>query len=445
MTPSRTDDHLYGIDVSHQPAFISDDWDLMSSVGSGGSVGGLAGAVGLPAGGSTGTFLQKLSATDYDVGWATDSTGEINYLINQGSGLAIAQTKTGVQLPIRTIEAGDNVEVAFSADGDSIVIGATGAATDLVSLGSGASIALAKDGSSLQVRSFISSNSSVDISTNENNEIDFTTTAGVGEANTTSNANGNGIGLAMAKSGIVLPFKTLYSSDGTVTFADEADIIDVRAAAVGPIPAGGAEDQVLTKASGDDYDYGWADAETAGGSTVPSGGTTGQVLTKDSATDFDYSWSTGGGGATYGRGGLTCLDEVYGTLTSTYQELDQWDGTRWIADTNADTDTSNGEFEFDIAGFWRVKLHMMATWASQFGGHTGDIRIRIRNTDKSENRDYHEFTFFEIDRVNINFEDVFEVDADETGDDWVIQMYSSTLVNSFTVHDAHLQLEYLGT
>lgn len=53
------------------------------------------------------------------------------------------------------------------------------------------------------------------------------------------------------------------------------------------VPAGGTAGQVLTKASGTDYDIAWANPSSG----VPSGGSHGQVLTKNSSTDGDAGWT----------------------------------------------------------------------------------------------------------------------------------------------------------
>lgn len=442
-----TDSHLYGIDVSHQPAFISADWDLMSNLGGGGLVGGLSGAVGLPPGGSEGTFLQKASASDYDVTWATDSTGEINFLQNQGAGVSLAGVKTGVQLPIRTLLAGTNIDIAISSSGDEVEISAADVAASLESQGAGESIVMTPDGSTLRVKSLTSSNGSITISTNEDgDEISLTTGTGVGEANTTSTPNGNGTALTMAKSGLNLPFKSLKSDGGTVVITDENDILNLEAVTVGAIPPGGAESQVLTKDSGDDYDYSWSDPETAGGSTVPAGGTTNQVLTKDSATDFDYSWqdASGGGGGTVGVGGVTVnTDQNYGDLTSTYQPVDLWNTVVWFTAQNCLVNSANGKLRFDVAGLWRVKMRLATSWVAGFGGNTGTIRIRLYNEDTSTARSYQQTKFYEEGRLMLYFEDIFDVPSGEVSDLWRVEFYSDTLLTAFVVHEGQLHCELL--
>jgi hypothetical protein len=56
----------------------------------------------------------------------------------------------------------------------------------------------------------------------------------------------------------------------------------------GVAPAGGANGQVLTKTSDEDYAFGWASATQA---VLPAGGGTGQILTKKSDADYDVAWS----------------------------------------------------------------------------------------------------------------------------------------------------------
>ena len=51
------------------------------------------------------------------------------------------------------------------------------------------------------------------------------------------------------------------------------------------IPAGGAKDQVLAKATATDYDAGWNTPHY-----VPKGGSNGQVLAKSSNTDYATGW-----------------------------------------------------------------------------------------------------------------------------------------------------------
>lgn len=53
------------------------------------------------------------------------------------------------------------------------------------------------------------------------------------------------------------------------------------------IPPGGADNQILAKASAGDYDVDWVDPTVSG---IPPGGTVDQVLAKLSGTDFDAAW-----------------------------------------------------------------------------------------------------------------------------------------------------------
>lgn len=56
------------------------------------------------------------------------------------------------------------------------------------------------------------------------------------------------------------------------------------------VPAGGAQGQVLTKASGANYDTIWVTPDYLSDYTVPLGGNQGQFLGKTSATDGDFAW-----------------------------------------------------------------------------------------------------------------------------------------------------------
>ena len=62
---------------------------------------------------------------------------------------------------------------------------------------------------------------------------------------------------------------------------------DVEWQTIHKIPAGGTEDQLLAKASATDGDVEWQTVPK-----IPAGGTTGQVLAKKSETDFDLEWIT---------------------------------------------------------------------------------------------------------------------------------------------------------
>jgi hypothetical protein len=76
-----------------------------------------------------------------------------------------------------------------------------------------------------------------------------------------------------------------------------------------PLPAGGANGHVLTKASAADYDIAW----TASPAGLPAGGSTGQMLTKSSATNFDVGWTTPPVGLPTGGSTGAVLRKVSGT------------------------------------------------------------------------------------------------------------------------------------
>lgn len=70
----------------------------------------------------------------------------------------------------------------------------------------------------------------------------------------------------------------------------EEKISNISPTDVHDVPAGGAKGQVLSKASGEDYDVAWGTIEIPETHDLPTGGTTGQVLTKSSNADYATEW-----------------------------------------------------------------------------------------------------------------------------------------------------------
>ncbi len=123
------------------------------------------------------------------------------------------------------------------------------------------------------------------------------------------------------------------------------------------IPAGGEPDELLAKASGDDYDVEWV-AAPAAANGIPTGGTAGQVLTKDSGTDFDTSWQAPGGG------GVSDGDKGDITVSSS--------GTVWNIDANA-----VGTTEIADAAVTLAKMADIATnrILGRDTASTGDVEV----------------------------------------------------------------------
>jgi len=104
----------------------------------------------------------------------TSGSGEANTTSNAGAGVALAKTKSGVDLPFKSLVAGAGVTLNDSAD-----------------------------------------------------EVEVVAT-GSGEANTTSNAGAGPGELAKAKSGVDLPIKTLEVSGGFLAIDNGADVVTVQ-------------------------------------------------------------------------------------------------------------------------------------------------------------------------------------------------------------------------
>lgn len=117
-------------------------------------------------------------------------------------------------------------------------------------------------------------------------------------------------------------------------------------ATVHEVPAGGTAGQVLTKKTGTDYDTEWKTPEGGGGGTnpLPTGGTTGQVLTKASNTDYDVEWTTpqSGGGGSLTRSQYQ--SEVQCVIPANYWNGDTGAGTLYRSFVQLAGDFANVKF-----------------------------------------------------------------------------------------------------
>ena len=102
-----------------------------------------------------------------------------------------------------------------------------GEANTASNVGTGVGIWQSKVGVDLRFKSLRSSDSSITI-VSEADTVDLQAPAGTGEANVGANV-GAGVGQVYRnKTGVTLNLKTFRSSDGTVTYANEADTIDIK-------------------------------------------------------------------------------------------------------------------------------------------------------------------------------------------------------------------------
>lgn len=75
----------------------------------------------------------------------------------------------------------------------------------------------------------------------------------------------------------------------SVTLSGDKSLSDLG---IHGVPSGGAEDQVLAKNSGTDYDLKWVNQSGGDAHGIPSGGTANQVLAKTDGTDYNVQWKT---------------------------------------------------------------------------------------------------------------------------------------------------------
>lgn len=132
------------------------------------------------------------------------------------------------------------------------------------------------------------------------------------------------------------------------------------------IPADGAKDQVLTKASVTDYDAGWATPRY-----VPASGSTGNVLTK---TASSYEWAAVSAVPSGGTDGQV-LKKVSGSPA--------WGNVREVPDTGTTgyvlTKTSGG-YEFAQIGTAQDVKDTGSSSVIAFRNDHGRLQVRLGNT-----------------------------------------------------------------
>lgn len=144
-------------------------------------------------------------------------------------------------------------------------------------------------------------------------------TGGGGEANLGANIGG-GVGEVFRdKTGITLNFKTLRSSDGSVTITNEADTINLQSSSGGGSP-------LTTK--GDLYTFSTVDAR------LPVG-TDGQVLSADSAEPTGLKWVAAGGGGGSPGGSVNDL-QIHGAGNVFAGGGPTWDSPNTRLNVNGD-------------------------------------------------------------------------------------------------------------
>ena len=156
------------------------------------------------------------------------SSGESNTNTNVGAGAFVAKTKVGIDTPLRSLKAGTNVTIVENIDditisASTVGAGETNTATN-VGTGEG-TIVKTKSGVDIPVKT-LKAGTGVTI---VNNTDDITISAsGTGEINTNTNV-GTGAGtIAKTKSGVDTPLKSLKAGAG-VTIVNNTDDITIEA------------------------------------------------------------------------------------------------------------------------------------------------------------------------------------------------------------------------
>ena len=162
--------------------------------------------------------------------------GEANTSSNSGTGAGLAQPKSGVDLPFKSLTAGANVTLTESTDEIEIAATDSGEANTSSNSGTGAGLAQTKSGVDLPFKS-LTAGANVTL-TESTDEIEIAATNS-GEANTSSN-QGSGEGLAMSKSGVDLPFKSIVAGTG-VNLNATSDELEISSPNSGSVNLGGLE------------------------------------------------------------------------------------------------------------------------------------------------------------------------------------------------------------
>ena len=154
--------------------------------------------------------------------------GEANLGANVGTGQGESfRDKTGVTLNFRRLAQGAGIGISQTADTITIentAGGGGGEANTASNQGAGEGLAMTKSGVDLPFKSLLAG-SNITL-TPAADTVTIAATGGSGEANTTSN-QGAGQGLAMTKSGVDLPFKTLVAG-ANITLTPTADTLTIE-------------------------------------------------------------------------------------------------------------------------------------------------------------------------------------------------------------------------
>lgn len=212
-------------------------------------------------------------------------SGESNTASNLGGGEGAFAQKSGVDLQFKSLVAGSNV--SLTSDSNTITINASGAAGEsntASNLAGDEGIFTTKSGVDLPFKS-LTAGSGISLSSDANT-ITISSPGGTGEANTSSNL-GAGEGLASAKSGLDLPFKSLVAGTN-VSLTSDANTVTINATGGGSGETNtasnvGAGSQVFKQKSGVDLEM----RTLTAGSNV--------TLTQNADT-IEIAASGGGGG-----------------------------------------------------------------------------------------------------------------------------------------------------
>jgi hypothetical protein len=175
-----------------------------------------------------GTNVTIIEGTDEITIHAT-STGEVNTISNVGTGIGIAQTKNGANTPLKTLVAGANVTLSSSTNEITINASSSGETNTNTNVGSGAKIAQVKSGVNTPLRTIKGGNNITAFEVGD--EIVINSTVAAGEVNSVSNI-GTGKQIAKAKNVLDYPLRTLVEG-ANIKITQTTDELKIEALSTG--------------------------------------------------------------------------------------------------------------------------------------------------------------------------------------------------------------------
>lgn len=298
---------LSGDDVVINAATGSGEANTTSNMGTGEGIAASKSGVNLPFKSLKAGSNISISSTLDEITIAANvpAPGETNTLSSLGTANSLVGAKTGSALGVKSLKAGTNITISGTADELTINAAASGEANTLSSLGTATTLVGAKTGTALGVKS-VRAGTNVTISETATEITINAAAGGSGEVNTLS-SQGSGNSLVGTKVGAALGVKSIVAGTN-VTISSTADSLTINATGGG----GGGEANTLSSLGAGNSLVGAKTGTALGVKSVVAGTNVTISTTADSIT-INASGGSGGGGGPVGR-----LDLIKTTTSGDY-------------------------------------------------------------------------------------------------------------------------------